>query len=242
MEAGVNEVVSASQGSALAGLFPSDETGFGPHPANEPMPDLTPAVGQRIGRYQLNDQIGEGAFGVVFLAQQQSPVVRQVALKVIKAGMDTRAVIARFEAERQALALLDHPGIAKVLDAGQTMLGRPYFVMELVRGLAITRYCDEHRLTLEDRLDLFMSVCRAVQHAHQQGIIHRDLKPANVLVSRDQQGRSVAKVIDFGLAKALHQPLTDKTLHMIASGAVGRTHRRRFCIVCGIASRTRANH
>src|SRR3712207_2726288 len=149
--------------------------------------------------------------GVVFLAEQTRPVRRQVAVKVIKAGMDTRQVVARFEAERQALALMDHPNIAKVLDAGATPSGRPYFVMELVKGVPITKYCDDHRLPLKDRLPLFADVCRGVQHAHQKGIIHRDLKPSNVLVA-PYDGRPVVKVIDFGVAKAAGQPLTEKTL------------------------------
>src|SRR6185369_5501170 len=140
-------------------------------------------VGDRIGRYKLLQQIGEGGCGVVYVAEQEEPVRRRVALKVIKPGMDTRSVIARFEAERQALALMDHPNIARVFDAGATESGRPYFVMELVRGVKITEYCDQHSLTTEDRLKLFVQVCQAVQHAHQKGIIHRDLKPSNILVT-----------------------------------------------------------
>src|SRR5262249_37670131 len=147
----------------------------------------------------------------VFLAQQTDPVRRVVALKVIKAGMDTRQVIARFEAERQALALMDHPNIAKVLDAGTTPAGRPYFVMELVKGVPITKYCDEKRLTPRERLELFLPICHAIQHAHQKGIIHRDIKPANVLVTL-YDGKPVPKVIDFGVAKAAGQPLTEKSL------------------------------
>ena len=144
--------------------------------------------------------------GTVWMAQQTEPVKRLVALKLIKAGMDSRQVIARFEAERQALALMDHPNIAKVLDGGTTGAGRPYFVMDLVKGVPITRYCDEHRLTPRQRLELFIPVCQAVQHAHQKGIIHRDLKPSNVLVAL-YDGRPVPKVIDFGVAKAAGQPL-----------------------------------
>jgi len=192
-------------------------------------------VGEEIGPYQLIERIGEGGFGVVFMAEQTHPMRRTVALKILKPGMDTRQVIARFEAERQALALMDHPNIAKVLDAGTTgpgegisgsdwerrtsvsdtyrppgsergslmrELGRPYFVMELVNGIPITLYCDEHRLTPRERLTLFIPVCRAVQHAHQKGIIHRDLKPSNVMVA-EYDGRAVPKVIDFGVAKAL---------------------------------------
>jgi len=165
-----------------------------------------------IGRYKLLEKLGEGGFGTVWAAEQREPVKRRVALKVIKLGMDTEQVVARFEAERQALALMDHPNIAKVLDAGATETGRPYFVMELVKGVPITGYCDENQLTSRERLELFVEVCHAVQHAHHKGIIHRDLKPSNVLVAEyDEQ--AVAKVIDFGVAKALHQALTEKTVY-----------------------------
>jgi WD40 repeat protein/serine/threonine protein kinase len=167
--------------------------------------------GTVIGPYKLLEPIGEGGFGVVFLAEQQQPVRRPVALKVLKPGMDTRQVIARFEAERQTLALMDHPHIARVLDAGATHSGRPYFVMELVRGVPITAFCDEGRLTTRERLGLFGHVCHAVQHAHHKGVIHRDLKPSNLLVTR-HDGTPVVKVIDFGIAKALGERLTDKTL------------------------------
>lgn len=163
-----------------------------------------------IGPYKLLQQIGEGGFGTVWMAEQDQPVRRRVALKIIKAGMDTKEVIARFEQERQALALMDHPNIARVLDAGATETGRPFFVMELVRGVPVNRFCDEHLLTAEDRLRLFIAVCRAVQHAHMKGIIHRDLKPSNILVTL-HDGVPVPKVIDFGIAKAM-QRLTDKTL------------------------------
>jgi WD40 repeat protein/serine/threonine protein kinase len=167
--------------------------------------------GTQIGPYKLVEQIGEGGFGVVFMAKQQQPIRRTVALKILKPGMDTRQVVARFEAERQALALMDHPNIARVLDGGATALGRSYFVMELVKGVPITRYCDEHQLTPRERLILFATVCQAVQHAHQKGIIHRDLKPTNVLVAACD-GKPVPKIIDFGVAKALGQPLTERTL------------------------------
>ena len=168
--------------------------------------------GDRIGRYKLLQQIGEGGCGVVYMAEQEEPVRRRVALKVIKLGMDTNSVIARFEAERQALAMMDHPNIAKVLDAGATDTGRPYFVMELVRGIKITDYCDENNLSTGARLELFIQVCQAIQHAHQKGIIHRDIKPSNILVA-DHDGVPVPKVIDFGIAKATtDQRLTDKTL------------------------------
>src|SRR3954469_422275 len=167
--------------------------------------------GTVIGPYKLIEQIGEGGMGTVWMAQQTEPVRRLVAVKLIKAGMDSRQVIARFEAERQALALMDHAHIARVLEAGTTAAGRPYFVMDLVKGVPITRYCDEHQLTPRQRLELFIPVCRAVQHAHQKGIIHRDLKPSNVLVAL-YDGKPVPKVIDFGVAKATGQSLTDKTL------------------------------
>jgi serine/threonine protein kinase/Flp pilus assembly protein TadD len=170
-------------------------------------------AGDRIGRYKLVQQIGEGGWGVVFMAEQEEPVRRKVALKIVKPGMDTKSIIARFEAERQALALMDHPNIAHIFDAGATESGRPYFVMELVRGAKITDYCDEHSLTTEARLELFMEVCDAVQHAHQKGIIHRDLKPSNVMVTTGRDGRPIPKVIDFGVAKATGgQRLTTKTI------------------------------
>jgi serine/threonine protein kinase len=172
---------------------------------------ITERPGTVIGRYKLLEQIGEGGFGMVFMAEQQEPIVRKVALKIIKPGMDTKEVIARFEAERQALAMMDHANIARVFDAGTTPSGRPYFVMELVRGIAITDYCDKTNLSTKDRLVLFESVCSAVQHAHQKGIIHRDIKPSNVLVTL-HDGKSVVKVIDFGIAKAINQRLTERTL------------------------------
>ncbi len=169
------------------------------------------ARGSMVGRYRLLERIGEGGFGVVFAAEQTEPVKRRVALKIVKLGMDTRQVIARFEAERQALALMDHPNIAKVFDAGATETGRPYFVMELVRGLPITQYCDTRRLAIAERLQLFARVCDAIQHAHQKGVIHRDIKPTNVMVT-EMGEQIVPKVIDFGIAKATHATLTEKTL------------------------------
>jgi serine/threonine protein kinase len=172
------------------------------------------------GRYQLLHQLGEGGFGLVYLAEQRAPVQRAVAVKLIKPGMDSQQVLARFEAERQALALMDHPHIAKVLDGGTTEQGHPFFVMELVRGIPITIFCDEHRLTLRQRLELFVPVCQAVQHAHQKGVIHRDLKPSNVLVT-SQDCRPVPKVIDFGVAKALHQRLTERTMFTEIGQVVG---------------------
>ncbi len=169
--------------------------------------------GDRIGHYKLLQQIGEGGCGIVFMAEQEEPVRRRVALKVIKPGMDTKSVIARFEAERQALALMDHPNIAKIFDAGATESGRPYFVMELVRGVKITEYCDQNSLTTQERLKIFVQVCQAVQHAHQKGVIHRDLKPSNVLVTTTKDDAPLPVVIDFGIAKATtNQQLTDKTL------------------------------
>jgi eukaryotic-like serine/threonine-protein kinase len=185
--------------------------------ADEPARERPGAV---IGPYKLLEEIGEGGFGVVFLAEQTRPVRRKVALKVIKPGMDTRQVVARFEAERQALALMDHPNIAQVFDGGETASGRPYFVMELVRGARITDFCDQGRLGVRERLGLFVSVCRAVQHAHTKGIIHRDLKPSNVLVTRHDD-KAVAKVIDFGIAKATGQQLTEKTLFTNFAGMIG---------------------
>ncbi|MBN9688784.1 MAG: protein kinase [Verrucomicrobia bacterium] len=167
--------------------------------------------GTRIGRYKLLQQIGEGGMGVVYMAEQEEPVRRRVALKIIKLGMDSKQVVARFEAERQALAMMDHPNIARVLDGGTTESGRPYFVMELVQGVSIIEFCDKARLPAQERLDLFLQVCEAVQSAHQKGIIHRDLKPSNILVTQ-HQGKPMPKVIDFGIAKATNQKLTEKTL------------------------------
>jgi serine/threonine protein kinase/Flp pilus assembly protein TadD len=172
---------------------------------------LAEQPGSRIGRYKLLSILGEGGMGIVYLAEQNEPIKRRVALKVIKPGMDSKRVIARFEAERQVLALLDHPNIAHVHDAGMTENGRPYFVMELVKGLTITEHCDRHKLTIEARLHLFGQVCLAVHHAHQKGIIHRDIKPSNILISTHDD-QAVPKIIDFGVAKAIAQPLTEQTL------------------------------
>ena len=188
---------SASPEAAVAG-----DRGF---------PSIAERLGARIGRYRLLEQIGEGGFGVVWMAEQEEPVRRRVALKIIKPGMDTREVVARFEAERQALAMMEHPNIASVFDGGATETGRPYFVMELVKGVPITTYCDAHQLTTRERLELFMEVCHAVQHAHQKGVIHRDLKPSNILVTV-KDDRAVPKVIDFGIAKATQARLTENTL------------------------------
>ncbi|HEX4069937.1 MAG TPA: protein kinase, partial [Planctomycetaceae bacterium] len=188
--------------------------------ATEPGEQIREQVGTTIGAYRLMEQIGAGGFGLVFVADQERPIRRKVALKIIKPGMDSRDVIARFEAERQALALMDHPNIARVLDAGTTDSGRPYFVMELVHGIPITDYCDQNQLTPRERLELFVAVCNAVQHAHQKGIIHRDIKPSNVLVTL-HDGRPVVKVIDFGVAKALHQKLTEHTIYTRFAQMIG---------------------
>jgi len=172
---------------------------------------LTEGPGTIVGRYKLLERIGEGGMAVVYMAEQEKPIRRKVALKIIKLGMDTRSVIARFEAERQALAIMDHPNIAKVLDAGATETGRPYFVMELVPGLSMTEYCNKNRLSIKERVRLFITVCNAIQHAHQKGVIHRDIKPSNVMVTQ-RDGTPVPKVIDFGIAKATNRRLTEKTL------------------------------
>ncbi len=202
------KVGSFLQGPSLGQAVTTDE------------PAVTERPGTVIGPYKLMEQIGEGGMGLVFVAEQQHPVRRKVALKVVKPGMDTRDVIARFEAERQALALMDHPNIARVFDAGATESGRPYFVMELVKGVPITDFCDQNQLTPRERLGLFVSVCQAVQHAHSKGVIHRDIKPSNVLVTL-HDGTPVAKVIDFGVAKAVGQSLTDKTVYTRFTQMIG---------------------
>ena len=201
-------------------------SGFGKDPSCQPLAataEILPVVrpGTIIAdRYKLLEQIGEGGMGVVWVAEQTEPVRRRVALKLVKAGMDSRTVIARFEAERQALALMDHPNIARVLDAGATSDGHPFFVMELVKGVPITDFCDARKLSASERLELFIPVCRAIQHAHQKGIIHRDIKPSNVLVAlHDEQ--PVPKVIDFGVAKAIGQQLTEKTLYTGFGALIG---------------------
>ncbi len=176
--------------------------------------------GSRIGRYRLLELIGEGGMGAVYLAEQQEPVKRHVALKIIKPGMDSNRVLARFEAEEQALALMEHPHIARVYDAGRAPSGRPYFVMEHVDGLPVTEHCDKHRLTIEQRLLLLLRVCEAVQHAHEKGIIHRDLKPSNVLVVIHGQ-ETIPKVIDFGVAHAISRPLTQRTLYTEQGQLIG---------------------
>ncbi len=203
VERGVTKAGVARAAAVDATVIRSDET-----------------AGDRIGAYKLLQMIGEGGFGSVFMAEQEHPVRRRVALKIIKQGMDTKQVVARFEQERQALAIMDHPSIARVFDAGATSNGRPYFVMEYVKGKPITEYCDTERLNVRERLAVFVEVCRAVQHAHTKGVIHRDLKPRNILVST-QDGRALAKVIDFGIAKATAQRMTEKTLFTEHHGLIG---------------------
>jgi serine/threonine protein kinase len=201
---------------AVVAAAPQDPPGAAAPGATVP----TEGPGTRIGPYQLLQQIGEGGMGAVWMAEQEQPVRRRVALKIIKPGMDSRQVIARFEAERQALALMDHPHIAKVLDAGTTAAGRPYFVMDLVKGVPLTRFCDERRLSPRQRLELVIPVCQAVQHAHQKGIIHRDLKPSNILVTL-YDGKPMPKVIDFDVAKAIGSKLTERTLFTAFGAVVG---------------------
>ncbi|MBT7352248.1 MAG: serine/threonine protein kinase, partial [Phycisphaerae bacterium] len=180
--------------------------------SGDPPPRVGAKIGDSIGPFKILSIIGEGGFGVVYLAQQTSPVKRRVALKIVKPGMDTNQVIARFEAERQALAMMSHPSIARVFEAGATPEGRPYFVMEYVKGDPINDYCDRHKLDTRSRLELFANLCDAIQHAHQKGIIHRDLKPGNILVTVDTRSKPQPKVIDFGIAKATSQELTARTL------------------------------
>src|SRR5688572_1313523 len=202
----VQELLRAHEATAFLRDQPAADGGKTVRVSENPQ-----SPGERIGRYKIRENLGEGGCGVVYVAEQEEPVRRRVALKVIKLGMDTKAVVARFEAERQALAMMDHPNIARVLDAGATEAGRPYFVMELVKGEPITCYCDRQNLSIVERLALFAQVCNAVQHAHQKGIIHRDIKPTNVLVSTED-GKAFPKVIDFGIAKATAARLTEKTL------------------------------
>ena len=214
--------------TADPGAVPGTDGGA-ERPIAESGPENSPAVppaavvegpGTRIGSYKLLQKLGEGGMGAVYEAEQERPVRRRVALKVIKPGMDSQQVVARFEAERQALALMDHANIARVLDAGATDSGRPYFVMELVHGIPLTRYCDENKLMPRARLELFIAVCHAIQHAHQKGIIHRDIKPSNVLVTL-YDGKPVPKVIDFGIAKAIERPLTERTMFTQHGSIIG---------------------
>src|SRR5688572_29262034 len=203
----VQELLRAHEATAFLRDQPAADGGKTVRVSENPQ-----SPGERIGRYKIRENLGEGGCGVVYVAEQEEPVRRRVALKVIKLGMDTKAVVARFEAERQALAMMDHPNIAKVLDAGATEHGRPYFVMELVRGVRITDYCDDKQLSTDERIELVITVCQAVQHAHQKGIIHRDLKPSNILVTIND-GKAVPKVIDFGVAKATQGRLIDGTIY-----------------------------
>lgn len=201
--------------------LPADKiAAFGPAENAGAKPDIDEQCGARVGRYKLLQRIGEGGCGVVYMAEQEEPVRRRVALKIIKLGMDTKSVIARFDAERQALAMMDHPNIARVLDGGATETGRPFFVMELVRGFKITEYCDKNNLDTRERLQLFIPVCNAIQHAHQKGVIHRDIKPSNILVTM-HDGKPVPKVIDFGIAKAMQGKLTEKTLFTAYEQLIG---------------------
>ena len=224
-------------GDATLDQIPSPE-------ATEP-PALRPiseGPGTRIGPYKLREKIGEGGMGVVYLAEQEKPVRRRVALKIIKPGMDTEQVVARFEAKCQALAIMDHPSIARVLDAGATETGRPYFVMELVKGVPITDYCDTVHLSPKERLELFVPVCQAIQHAHQKGIIHRDVKPSNVLVTM-QDGKPVPKIIDFGIAKAIEQKLTERWISSATWRATRwRPAHRRRATGCGSTPASTARH
>jgi serine/threonine protein kinase len=198
-----------------AGILERNPDGF-----STPQEPVAEGPGSRIGLYKLLQQLGEGGMGAVYMAEQEKPVRRRVALKIIKPGMDSRQVIARFDAERQALAMMDHQNIARVLDVGTTDSGRPYFVMELVHGVPITQFCDDKHLTPRERLELFVPVCRAIQHAHQKGVIHRDIKPSNVLVTM-YDDKPVPKVIDFGVAKAIEQRLTEKTMFTQFGALVG---------------------
>ncbi|MFN0126434.1 MAG: protein kinase domain-containing protein, partial [Verrucomicrobiales bacterium] len=209
LRAALDELLESHFGAA--GFLPHPALHDEALPAGKPLSVPSEAPAQMLGRYKLLEKIGEGGFGDVWMAEQREPVKRRVALKILKFGMDSRQVVARFEAERQALAMMDHPNIARIFDADVTDAGRPYFVMELVRGSKLTDYCDQNQLPTRERLDLFINVCQAVHHAHQKGIIHRDLKPSNILVTL-HDGVPVPKVIDFGIAKATHQELTDKTL------------------------------
>jgi serine/threonine protein kinase len=213
-----SEVESLLRAHEKVGSFMERPAGILTTAANHS--SVTGRPGMMIGPYKLMEQIGEGGFGLVYVAVQQEPIRRRVALKIIKPGMESREVLTRFEAERQAIALMDHPNIARVFDAGVTDTGQPYFVMELVRGVPLTAFCDSHKLDMSERLQLFVTICHAVQHAHQKGIIHRDLKPSNILVTI-QDGQPLAKVIDFGVAKAIGQSLTVKTIYTRFASMVG---------------------
>lgn len=222
------EPTAGRPSSATSGLTPGlmalgfldDADGHGMPEADETESPALPFAGGMIGPYELLEPLGEGGFGVVWRARQYQPLQRDVALKLIRPEIDSREVICRFEAERQALSRMDHPNIAVVLDAGTTKGGRPYFVMEWVQGISITQYCDEKRLTLSRRLELFIPVCQAVQHAHQKSVLHRDLKPSNILIT-EIDGRPVPKVIDFGIAKALGSAAEALTAHQAGQTRIG---------------------
>ena len=219
---GNNEALRAEINALLAAHLQSDQLldASQASPLTLDVSEMSAQLGSEVGPYRLLQKIGEGGMGVVYMAEQKEPVKRRVALKIIKPGMDSRQIVARFEAERQALALMDHPNIARVFDAGCAENGHPYFVMELVKGVPITQFCDDNHLTARQRIELFVSVCHAVQHAHQKGIIHRDLKPSNVLVTL-YDDVPVPKVIDFGVAKATNQQLTERTLFTHVGQIVG---------------------
>ena len=211
-----NPVDTPISGDAALHASELDETLWRPASSRQrPLP-----LGIRIGAYKLMEQIGEGGFGVVYVADQQEPVRRRVALKIIKPGMESREVLSRFEVERQAIALMDHPNIARIFDAGVTNSGQPFFAMELVRGVPLIEFCDSNKLDTADRLKLYVTICNAVQHAHQKGIIHRDLKPSNILVTM-QDGQPLAKVIDFGVAKAIGQSLSANTIYTRFASMIG---------------------
>ncbi|HJS73850.1 MAG TPA: serine/threonine-protein kinase, partial [Vicinamibacteria bacterium] len=212
---GESLLASRDDDTAVGTGFQGRETSAVPPPVGEPAP-----APDRIGPYRILREIGEGGMGIVYEADQETPVRRKVALKLIKWGMDTRQVIARFESEKQALALMNHPGIASVYDAGATDEGRPFFAMEHVQGIPITEFCDEHRLTIRERLELFIQVCDGAQHAHQKGIIHRDLKPSNILVA-GQADKPLPKIIDFGVAKATSQRLTEHSVYTELGQLIG---------------------
>ena len=207
----LNRVSALLSASSQAESFMSEPAGMIKLPDELESTPVGEQPGDRVGRYLLLQQIGEGGMGTVFMAEQEEPVRRRVALKIVKPGLDTKEVIARFESERQALALMNHPNISRVLDAGATSQGRPFFVMELVKGISITDYCNDAKLTSRERLALFIPICHAIQHAHQKGIIHRDIKPRNVMITL-VDGKPIPKVIDFGIAKAIDHRLTERTL------------------------------
>ncbi|MFM7806626.1 MAG: serine/threonine-protein kinase, partial [Planctomycetota bacterium] len=208
----------ASDGSDETQATPKGASGI---PQASGREEATDKAGDQVGAYKLISKLGEGGFGTVWLAERRQPFVQQVALKIVKLGMDSKSVVARFEQERQALAVMNHPNVAKVLDGGLTPTGRPYFAMEYVKGEPITDYCDRQKLTIKERLELFTQVCEAVQHAHTKGIIHRDLKPGNILVASAEGSIGQAKVIDFGVAKALTKRMTEQTIFTETGQMIG---------------------